>query len=103
MDSIKLAQKMTSKNFAYIQTVIYNNIIEEDGELVFKPVIDKLRFTNNDTKRNGGWSVEGLQYYTDMVNEDIRLKKEYNKKYKNVEERPDYFNYEIEVKPCKKE
>ena len=60
MDSIKLAQKMTSKNFAYIQTVIYNNIIEEDGELVFKPVMDKLRFTNNDTKRNGGWSVEGL-------------------------------------------
>ena len=95
-----MVQCISSKMYAFIVTVIHNNIIlsgrnknalewNSDGK-------EALRFTSPSARGgNGGWSQDGLNFWLETVNKEGMTRKFFNEKYKKMEERPDYFNSDV--------
>lgn len=103
VDGFTLADKMTSQKFAFLQTILHNNIIQDKNIYRYGPTKEKLKFTDGEMKRTGGWSQDGLDYFWDRYKEDIRNKASYKREYNNeTTERPDYFHYPATVKKRKK-
>ena len=47
VDGFTLADKMTSQKFAFLQTILHNNIIQDKNIYRYGPTKEKLKFTDD--------------------------------------------------------
>ena len=88
-----LTDILSSAKFAFIVTIIHNNLIKENTSLTWKPMdTAKLRFTGPKQRGGtGGWAQEGFDFYLEKYQDESKYRKAMLKQHKTIVDRPDYF------------
>ena len=84
-----ISECISAAKFAFLLTVLHNNITNENQIYAWKPA--EPRFTNTSMKGGvSGWPQEGLDFYIEKLRQEMQYREELNKKYEYASERPDY-------------
>jgi len=102
LDGKILGELLSVPKFAFIVTIVHNNLVREDNEeggnnIIWRPSdTTKLRFTNpTEVAKTGGWSQAGLDFFLLTMEVEKQARKEWREESKDtpIDERADYLFY----------